>query len=214
MFNYAQFDIVEYAKNADIRRCLCIEKKIYDKKPQIIHLSDANNNLGIIESGLAYLVRIDVEGRRNILEYYEQGDVFGKMFAPYSDVNSYYIEAQEKCTVSFFDGNKLTEKCANNCDRHTHFLNSIMLSSFFKAQTHIDILSQRSTKAKLISFFEYMKTNKNSNRIILPVSLSDLADYLSVDRSAMMREIKKLKDSGAISVHGQTVTLIKNEYIF
>ena len=43
-----------------------------------------------------------------------------------------------------------------------------------------------------MTFFEYIKTEKGKNTFYLPLPLSDLADYLSVDRSAMMREIKKM----------------------
>ena len=42
---------------------------------------------------------------------------------------------------------------------------------------------------------------------ILPFSLTDLADYLSVDRSAMMRELKLLRDEGFIEKNGNKITL-------
>ena len=41
----------------------------------------------------------------------------------------------------------------------------------------------------------------------LPFSLSALADYISADRSAMMRELKKMREEDLLSVHGRDVTL-------
>ena len=52
-----------------------------------------------------------------------------------------------------------------------------------------------------------MKNKKNSDEFEIPLSLSDLADYLSVDRSAMMREIKKMNQEGLIVSKGRSVRL-------
>ena len=43
---------------------------------------------------------------------------------------------------------------------------------------------------------------------MLPFSLTTLADYLSVDRSAMMREIRNLIDEGFISKEGNRIKLL------
>ena len=45
------------------------------------------------------------------------------------------------------------------------------------------------------------------NCIKLPMSYTALAQYLSVDRSAMMREIKNLSDEGVIKRDGRNVEL-------
>ena len=42
------------------------------------------------------------------------------------------------------------------------------------------------------------KVKRNNKIITIPYSLTTLADYLSVDRSAMMRELKSLSDEGFI----------------
>ena len=43
-----------------------------------------------------------------------------------------------------------------------------------------------------------MSAKNFSKTFTLPFSLTDLADYLSIDRSAMMRELKNLKNEGII----------------
>ena len=60
------------------------------------------------------------------------------------------------------------------------------------------VLSKRTIRDKLLTYFSIL-SNKNYNKIItIPYSLTTLADYLSVDRSAMMRELKSLSDEGFI----------------
>ena len=72
----------------------------------------------------------------------------------------------------------------------------------------IELLTQRSIRDKLIGYFTMLSTRTFSKTITLPFSLTDLADYLSVDRSAMMRELKLLKDDGIIEKVGKKIKLI------
>ena len=54
-----------------------------------------------------------------------------------------------------------------------------------------------------------LAAEKNAGEFKLPMSYTALAQYLSVDRSAMMREIKNLSDEGVIRRNGRNVELLK-----
>ncbi|MBQ8209753.1 MAG: Crp/Fnr family transcriptional regulator [Clostridia bacterium] len=179
-----------------------------------MQFSDKDRNLGLVDSGTAYLIRIDIDGNRSIIDYYESGDVFGKMLAPESEIDAYYILAKEKCRISFFNYDKLLSKCKNNCIKHTVLLNNLLMLTLKKAQMHIDILSQRTTRQKLITYFDYQRNKNLSDTFTLPLSLSDLSDYLSIDRSAMMREIRNLKEDNLISADGNRFTLKNSRYTY
>ena len=72
----------------------------------------------------------------------------------------------------------------------------------------IELLTQRSTRDKLLRYFSLLSTRNLSKSFELPFSLTDLADYLSVDRSAMMRELKLLKEDGFIEKVGNRIILL------
>ena len=76
-----------------------------------------------------------------------------------------------------------------------------------RSVAHIDILSRRTIREKLLTVFDYFLDKDKRTEQTLPVSLSELADYLCCDRSAMMREIKRLNDVGIISSRGNKITL-------
>lgn len=209
MIKYSPFDNLNPYETAEIRACLCSSEKIYKKGDIIMQLDETAEALGIINSGIAYLIRIDIYGNRSIIDYYEKGDIFGKKLSPESEIDAYYIFAKEKCKVVFINFDKLLKKCENNCDKHSILLNNMLMLSLQKSQMHIDVLSQRTIKQKLITYFEYLQSKNLSDTFSLPLSLSDLSDYLSVDRSAMMREIKKLKDNNLIFSDGNKFTMKK-----
>ena len=72
----------------------------------------------------------------------------------------------------------------------------------------VDVLSRRSIREKLLCYFRQLSERAGSNTFTLPFSLSTLADYIATDRSAMMRELKRLREEGAIRSDGRQFTLL------
>ena len=71
----------------------------------------------------------------------------------------------------------------------------------------VEVLSQRSIREKLICYFLQLAGNQNSQEFSLPFTMVDLADYLSIDRSAMTREMKHMKEDGLIEVEKKRIRL-------
>ena len=70
------------------------------------------------------------------------------------------------------------------------------------------MLACRSIREKLLCYFEQLARREKSDTITLPFSLSALAEYISADRSAMMREMRKMREEDLISTEGRSVTLL------
>ena len=90
-------------------------------------------------------------------------------------------------------------------------MNNLFRISAEKAQSlskRISLLSQRSMRQKLTLYLEYLSAEKHSARFELPMPLSELAGYLSVDRSAMMRELGRMRADGLIQFSGRRFELL------
>ena len=72
----------------------------------------------------------------------------------------------------------------------------------------IDVLSRRSIREKLLCYFRQLAQQAGSRTFTLPFSLSTLADYIATDRSAMMRELKRLREEGVVRSEGRRFTLL------
>jgi CRP-like cAMP-binding protein len=77
-----------------------------------------------------------------------------------------------------------------------------------KTCEHLEVLSQRTIRDRIYTFFEILSTKTNSRQFEIPFTMSNMADYLSVDRSAMSRELSKMKDEGIIKINKRKVTLL------
>ena len=71
------------------------------------------------------------------------------------------------------------------------------------------MLSRRSIRDKLMCYFLQQRDRTGSDTFQLPFSLSVLADYIASDRSAMMRELKKMREEGLIENSGRNITLLR-----
>ena len=71
----------------------------------------------------------------------------------------------------------------------------------------------KSLKDKILSYCSIMVHSLESKTFTLPMSYTTFAEYLCVDRSAMMRELKKLNDKGILSVNKKQITVLSSEYI-
>ena len=87
-------------------------------------------------------------------------------------------------------------------------LPELFLSQIIDLNMRIELLSKRTIRDKLLAYFSLVSSRNMSKSFAIPFSLTDLADYLSVDRSAMMRELKILKEEGFIEKSGNRVTLL------
>ncbi len=204
------FDIEEFIQKLE-NSCHRVQKKTFLKNEVITSYIKKRNQFCILVNGNADLVRYDLNGNRTIVEHFTKNDVFGEVFYTITTNNELLVEAREKCEVLFYGYNDIHNKCRNNCKFHQELsedLPELILSKVTDLNMRIELLTKRSIRDKLIGYFTMLSTRNLSKTFSLPFSLTDLADYLSVDRSAMMRELKLLKDDGFIEKNGNKITLL------
>lgn len=204
------FNVEEFINNFT-NSCHKIQEKTFSKNEVITSYIKKRNQFCILINGNADLVRYDLNGNRTIVEHFSKNDVFGEVFYLVTTNNELLVEAREKCVVLFYSYNDIHNKCRNNCKFHQKLsedLPELILSKVTALNMRIELLTKRSTRDKLIGYFSMLSTRNLNKTFTLPFSLTDLADYLSVDRSAMMRELKLLKEEGFIEKNGSKITLL------
>ena len=204
------FNIDDFIKNFQTN-CNKVKKKTFYKNQVITSYIEKRNQFCILVSGNADLVRYDLNGNRTIVEHFSKHDVFGEVFYTVTTNNELLVEAREKCEVLIYIYDDIHSKCKNNCKFHqvlSENLPELILSKVTDLNMRIELLTKRSIRDKLLGYFNLLSNRNLSKSFYLSFSLTDLADYLSVDRSAMMREIKSLKEEGFIDKNKNRITLL------
>ncbi|MBQ9869300.1 MAG: Crp/Fnr family transcriptional regulator [Ruminococcus sp.] len=193
----------------DFAVCFKPVKKTYSRGEVIMRLDDDNKSVGILISGTAHLITTTFDGTKTIIDYFEQGGIFGRRFSPGTQTDPYTVIAKNRCTVWLVDYLKVITPCEKRCDKHIRLIDTMLLTMAQRAQLHVEVLGKRTIRGKLLSYFYYLSKARSARTFTLPLSLSDLADYISADRSAMMRELKKLNEEKILISHACKITILK-----
>ncbi|MBR2787134.1 MAG: Crp/Fnr family transcriptional regulator [Clostridia bacterium] len=191
--------------------CKKVTTKTFKKNEIITTYIAKRKQLCLLTHGEADLIRYDFNGNKTIVEHYLSNSIFGEIFYNVTTNNELFVEAKVKCEVLFFDYEFIENKCTANCSYHKKVIQTLpnlLLTQINSLNTRIEILSKRTIREKLLTYFNIVATKNISKTFALPFSLTDLADYLSVDRSAMMREITYLRNDKIIEKSGNRFTLL------
>lgn len=202
------FDGIEESDMARMLNCFGARFISYKKDRTIITNIINTKVIGIILKGTADIIRYDYNGNRSIIEKLEENSVFGEVFSRVGSEVS--VVATTDCEVVFIDYDHIINRCKKNCSYHAVFANNVLQllsTKIVDLNDRLEVLSKRTIRDKLLTYFNLLAKNKPNRTFILPFTYTDLADYLSVDRSAMMREIKILKEEGFIEANGKRIII-------
>lgn len=202
---------IEEKEQASMLHCFHSMMKNYSDGEIICFYSSQDMGIGIVEKGTACVIHNLPSGSRTILEHLEEGEIFGQLFYFHAAKENITVEAASDCVIRYIDYEHLIKRCGNACAHHSQLVSNVLLMVQEKTQRiceHLEVLSQRSTRERLISYFHILARQKGRNTFLLPFTISALADYLSVDRSAMSRELGKMKNEGIIRMEKRKVTLL------
>jgi len=166
---------------------------------------DKVTTIGMIVSGRLQVIREDVAGNRAIIAELGAGELFGESFVCAGEGESpVSVEAVSDCEVIFIPLQRILTPCSAACDFHRQLVSNLLKIISQKnmlLNQKIDILSRRNLRDKLMAYFMLQMENLRKNEFEIPFSRSGLADYLCVDRSAMSRELGKMRDEGILEFH-------------
>ena len=206
MSKISVFDGINTNRDA-VLKCFKPIYSHFEKGQTVIDFSDStyyHERLGILLRGRAHMYCMDIDGHSNLTEIYEENDIFGKIFLPASDELQYIVVACEPCDVVYIDYYAVVNYCDKNCTSHAKIASNLFRIGVYKSEHlifHTNILSQRSIRAKLTAYLLHESGGKSEFKISL--KLSELADYLCVDRCAMLRELKNMRDDELIYSKGR-----------
>lgn len=202
---------------ASMRVCLSAREMTFHSGDTIASFGSGKKHVGILASGLASTVRYELNGSRTILERLGPQDIFGEVFSfQNTQYESMSVICDKDCSVLFFDYDHILSPCSKVCPCHQQLIQNMLQIISEKAillGERVEVLSKRSIREKLVCYFFHLAEKAGSNQLTIPFTMVDLADYLSVDRSAMTRELKKMKDSGLIAMEHRHVTLLSPDAI-
>lgn len=179
----------------------------YKKNEMIPQQNPDSHEIGCILKGTVFLCAEDQDYARNILRILREGCCFSPTPLLSCDATAGYLIAKHPTQIAYFQGEKLLERYRQNPQETNLFLSALKQQSEQELLSQNYILHQRTLRNKLICYFRREAEYQNSRTLTLTIPYSDLADYLGVDRSAMMKELARMKEEQLVSGKNHLLTL-------
>ena len=206
---YSALSIFHDITNAEVDamiQCFRMRRGEFAPGQTICVYGESGGEVGVLLRGEAELVRFDYAGTRTILERLETGGVFGEALAFTPTLGDCVeVVSDRNSEVLFMEYEHIMKRCERACTHHSKLVRNM----FRLVADQTRRLSRRSIRDKLQCYFRIRSLDAGGDTFALPFTLSALADYISTDRSAMMRELKKMKEEGLLRVDGRQVTLLE-----
>ena len=183
--------------------CLQARVETYKKGEYVFHRGEKPGAMCVLLSGELHVQHDDYWGNRSITGRVGVGEIFGEAYAAASEetVMSDVVAVRDS-EVIFFDIMRMLSVCSSACRFHTAVVQNLFFSVSEKnrgLEKKIDHLSRRTTREKLISYLSEEAKRNHRSSFEIPFNRQQLADYLSVDRSAMSAELSKMRDEGLLT---------------
>jgi len=200
MQNNPLFNGIDYSDFEKMFYCIEARTQNYKKDDIILLSGDTVNFVGLILSGGVKIIKEDINGNITIITEFAVSEIFGEVLAcadiEHSPVT---VQASEDSEILFINYRKIITICSSACGFHSRLIENMLKLIARKnliLNQKIEILSKRTTREKLLTFFDTHRGT--AKKFTIPYNREELAHYLCVDRSAMSNELCKMRDEGLL----------------
>ena len=197
-------DIQTMAKHLDFRT------KNYGKGCVIFGAGSIVTDIGLVLSGSVRIEHTDLWGNKSILSIICAGGVFAESYACIpNEPMMVDAVANEDCDILFISVPRLFAPCSACTSQSRLIHNLVIISAGKNLQLSRRSLhtSPKTIRGRLSSYFSEQVSTQGSSKIVIPFDRQQLADYLNLDRSALSKELGKMRDDGLIEYHKNTFVI-------
>ncbi|HBQ85958.1 MAG TPA: Crp/Fnr family transcriptional regulator, partial [Syntrophomonas sp.] len=177
--------------------CLGVKNKQYKKGNIVMHAEDNVDHVGIVLQAAVLIVKEDFAGNRSIVDRLGSYEVFAEALACAGIQKSpVTVVAAENSEIMWIQFRRIVNTCSINCMFHAKLIENMMKLLAVKnlqMNQKLEITSKRNIRDKITAYLIIQANEAGSFDFTIPLSRSELADYLYVDRSALSRELCKMR---------------------
>ena len=187
---------------ASMLTCLGAYRRRYQKGDCVFRKGERITAVALLLEGAVHIQKEDYWGNLSILNEISAGEVFGEAYACLDGgemLNN--AVAVKDSQVLFLDVKRVLTTCSSACQFHGKLIRNLLsvLAMKNKMLTQkLEHMSQRTTREKLLSYLSEQSLKEGRSSFDIPFNRQQLADFLSVDRSAMSNELCKMRDEGIL----------------
>ena len=185
----------------DMRKCECLQEKVFDKGEPILSAGDQTTHMGLILSGQVSIEINNLWGGHSMLNKLEPGEIFGESYAITGDPLVVEAVAIDNSRILMINIAELFQDHHADASWHSKLLRNVLLLSARKnvaLSQRAFLLSFTKIRGRLDAYLSAQALETGQREFDIPFNRQELADYLNVDRSALSKELMRMRDEGLI----------------
>ena len=185
--------------------------KRFRKNDYILLAGDSVDNLCIVINGTIQVIKEDVWGDKTIITHLGSGAVFAESHLGRRhdrSIVSYFAVGESEVLMLPFG--KILENPSNS-KAHNKLVSNIiavLADNNSRLIEKTEILCKKTLRGKILAYLEQEAYNANSKKFTIPFSRTDLANYLDADRSALTRELARMRNEGIVAFEKNTFEIL------
>ena len=195
------FRDLEEEEFCQLRECVPIRCCSYQKGEQIFRAGDKTREMGVVMRGTVHIENVDLWGNKSILSGAAEGEIFAESYALCREPMMVDVVAAEPSEIEFWDLKPLFEKENAEKSWHIKWTSSLLKAAAQKNLTlsnRIFCTTAKTIRSRLLTYLSAMSVKSGSTVFQIPFNRQQMADYLNVDRSALSKELGKMRKDGLL----------------
>lgn len=191
-------------------RFFSCRRKFFEKGQILKEPGSALSCFGLVLSGNIQVGLDDIDGRQMILATVSPGDTFGESLCFLGRETGVYIQAASDSSVLTMSTDRMRFGSKSPDPRDAMLTNrftAMLASRTLAMNDRLQILSRLTIREKLITFFSQWAVKSASHSFTIPFDRATMASYLGTDRSALSRELSKMRREGLIAFEKNMFTI-------
>lgn len=173
------------------------------QKGEIVAFEEAHiHHIGIVLSGAVDMVKEDLWGNRTMLVRMRTNELFGETFACGDDnISVVTFLVSEDAEILFLPFHRVMHSCTMACVFHHQLIENmvhIIANKNRDLMRKVEVISKRTLREKILAYLSIQAQMQHTRYFEIPLGRVEWAEYLCADRSALTRELAKMKDDGLI----------------
>ena len=195
---------------AEMFTCGGARCKTYAKGEVLLRAGCITREVGIVQAGGVNIENIDLWGNRSILSHVPAGQVFAETYAFCGEPMMVDVVAAEETEVLFLNMDVLIHTPHPDSEWQPVLVQNLLNISLHKnlaLSERIFCTTPKTVRGRLLLYLSNQAAKAGSKSFRIPFDRQGLADHLNLDRSALSKELGKMRDEGLLETTKNEFTL-------
>lgn len=211
--NHPLFQDLSESDLDQLYHAACMRSQFFEKNQTVFHAGDRICEVGIVQTGNVHIEMIDLWGNKSILSSIAPGQIFAETYAICRKPLLVDVTAAAPCEILFLNLEFLARSFSEpgSCrDAIMQNLFAICVRKNLILSNRIFCTTPKTVRGRLLVYLSSESAKAGSTSFTIPFDRQGMADYLNLDRSALSKELGRMKKDGILDFKKYYFILYQN----